>query len=111
MSRPADLSDGRAGSCRPGRESATSAPHTEQIPVNPKHYHMPLSPRLRCPVCHEAVYSRAGIHPQCAVRQFDPPKSKSQPQVAAAAVEPAADNPAAKAAIAETSPVSDRLSG
>jgi hypothetical protein len=44
--------------------------------MNPKHFHTPVSTRLRCPVCHEAVYSRAGIHPQCAVRQSDPPKPK-----------------------------------
>ena len=36
----------------------------------------PVSTRVRCPVCKEAVYSRAGIHPQCAVRQSDPPTSK-----------------------------------
>ena len=46
--------------------------------MNPKHFHTPLSTRARCPVCHEAVYSRAGIHPQCAVRQSDPPKSKAK---------------------------------
>ena len=27
--------------------------------------------RQRCPVCGEASYSRAGIHPQCAQRQAD----------------------------------------
>ena len=50
--------------------------------MNPKSYqpqNNPASTRARCPVCHEAVYSRAGIHPQCAVRQSDPPKSKSKP--------------------------------
>jgi len=44
--------------------------------MNPKHFHTPVSTRVRCPVCHEAVYSRAGIHPQCAVRQADPPRAK-----------------------------------
>ena len=47
----------------------------------PKYYHTPLKPvstRVRCPVCHEDVYSRAGIHPQCAVRQADPPKPKGK---------------------------------
>jgi hypothetical protein len=34
----------------------------------------PVSTRARCPVCHEPVYSRAGIHPQCAVRRSEPPK-------------------------------------
>jgi hypothetical protein len=43
------------------------------------YYHSPPKPvstRVRCPVCHEEVYSRAGIHPQCAVRQSEPPKPK-----------------------------------
>ncbi|MGO9923454.1 MAG: hypothetical protein ACLQIB_53230, partial [Isosphaeraceae bacterium] len=34
--------------------------------------------RKRCPVCNESVYSLAGIHPQCAVRQADPPKPKGK---------------------------------
>ena len=36
---------------------------------------LPLNPteqRKLCPVCGEASYSAAGIHPQCAVRQADP---------------------------------------
>ena len=58
--------------------------------MNPKSYqpqNNPPSTRARCPVCHEAVYSRAGIHPQCAVRQSDPPKSKAKPP---AAIDPVA---------------------
>ena len=50
--------------------------------MNPKHFHTPITPastRLRCPVCQEVVYSPAGIHPQCAVRQSDPPKPKNKP--------------------------------
>jgi hypothetical protein len=47
--------------------------------MNPKHVHTPVSSRARCPVCHQAVYSRAGIHPQCAVRQSEPPKPKAKP--------------------------------
>ncbi len=50
--------------------------------MNPKSYQPPndpLSTRVRCPVCHEVVYSRAGIHPQCAVRRADPPKPKAKP--------------------------------
>jgi hypothetical protein len=46
---------------------------------NYHHYHtppQPVSTRLRCPVCHQEVYSRGGIHPQCAVRRNDPPKAK-----------------------------------
>lgn len=49
--------------------------------MNPKSYHtppQPVSARVRCPVCHQEVYSRAGIHPQCAVRQSDPPKPKNR---------------------------------
>jgi hypothetical protein len=45
------------------------------------YYHTPPKPvstRVRCPVCQQEVYSRAGIHPQCAVRQSDPPKPKKQ---------------------------------
>jgi hypothetical protein len=44
--------------------------------MNPKHIHTPLSTRARCPVCREPVYSLAGVHPQCAVHQSDPPKGK-----------------------------------
>jgi hypothetical protein len=58
--------------------------------MNPKHFHTPVSSRVRCPVCHEAVYSRAGIHPQCAVRQSEPPKPKSKPPVALGAGDHAA---------------------
>jgi hypothetical protein len=50
--------------------------------MNPKSYQPQnnLNPtRVRCPVCHEAVYSRAGIHPQCAVRQSEPPRAKVKP--------------------------------
>jgi len=56
--------------------------------MNPKHIHTPLSTRARCPVCHQAVYSRSGIHPQCAVRQAEPHKSKSKMQVAPSLAEP-----------------------
>jgi hypothetical protein len=51
--------------------------------MNPRSYRIlikPISTRVRCPVCHEEVYSRAGIHPQCAVRQSDPPRMKSKGQ-------------------------------
>jgi hypothetical protein len=41
--------------------------------MNPKHFHTPVSTRMRCPVCHQPVYSRGGIHPQCAMRQSEPP--------------------------------------
>jgi hypothetical protein len=56
--------------------------------MNPKfYYHTPTKPvstRANCPVCHQTVYSRAGIHPQCAVIQSDPPRLRSRkPQVGA----------------------------
>ncbi|GAC1447683.1 MAG: hypothetical protein NVSMB9_30120 [Isosphaeraceae bacterium] len=44
-----------------------------------RYYHTPpkqISTRVHCPVCHQDVYSNAGIHPQCAVRQADPPRMK-----------------------------------
>jgi len=53
--------------------------------MNPKSYRIltkPVSNRVRCPVCHEEVYSRAGIHPQCAVRQSEPPRMKTKEPVA-----------------------------
>jgi hypothetical protein len=37
-----------------------------------KHYHAPLPSRPLCPVCKKPVYSRGGIHPQCAMIQSDP---------------------------------------
>jgi len=54
--------------------------------MNPKSYRIlnnPASTRLRCPVCHEEVYGRGGIHPQCAVRQSDPPRPKSKAKLPA----------------------------
>jgi hypothetical protein len=59
--------------------------------MNPKHVHTPVSTRARCPVCHQSVYSRAGIHPQCAMRQSEPPRPKPKrdtPVPAATATEP-----------------------
>jgi hypothetical protein len=38
----------------------------------PRYYHNPAKPvstRVRCPVCQKEVYSRAAIHPQCAVKR------------------------------------------
>jgi hypothetical protein len=61
--------------------------------MNPKSYRILTdtgSGRVRCPVCHEAVYSRAGIHPQCAVRQSEPPKPKNKPQMPPSLAEPEA---------------------
>lgn len=55
-----------------------------------RYYHTPSSPnttRVRCPVCHEAVYSKAGIHPQCAVRQSEKPEPKGESKAVPAEVE------------------------
>jgi len=62
--------------------------------MNPKHYHTPaasLPQKRRCPVCHQAVYSPAGIHPQCAMKQSEPyqPSSKKQPAAPPAVLDPA----------------------
>jgi hypothetical protein len=37
----------------------------------PKYRHTPIfdPDRKRCEVCHRAVYSLAGIHPQCAIKR------------------------------------------
>lgn len=42
--------------------------------INPRNSHSPLPDdrRRRCPVCRQSVYSKAGIHPQCAIKQADP---------------------------------------
>ena len=36
-----------------------------------KYWHVPISTRPICPVCKKAVYSRSGIHPQCAMREAE----------------------------------------
>jgi hypothetical protein len=43
----------------------------------PSYRHAPIVDplRKRCPVCNHAVYSLAGIHPQCAVKLTDLPRS------------------------------------
>jgi hypothetical protein len=86
--------------------------------MNTRYYHTPLkviSSRPSCPVCHESVYSRAGIHPQCAVFQSDPPKLRGKKKAASADVDQAtkpADQVAAsvvsKPPTAERTPASDR---
>jgi hypothetical protein len=48
--------------------------------MNPKPSSTPAAPRVLCPVCKKAVYSPAGIHPQCALAQADPPKLKRKKQ-------------------------------
>jgi hypothetical protein len=62
------------------RQSARP-PNYQAALMDPKHYHTPRKPvstRVSCPVCHEDVYSRAGIHPQCVASQADPPKPKNK---------------------------------
>jgi len=56
--------------------------------MNPKHFHTPISTRLRCPVCHQPVYSRGGIHPQCAMRQSEPPILKPEVPIVPIPAEP-----------------------
>ena len=56
-----------------------------------RYYHTPpppVSTRVRCPVCHEAVYSRANIHPQCAVHQSERPEPKGKAKGVAGALVP-----------------------
>jgi len=47
-----------------------------------KHRHNPnfASGLKRCPVCHHAVYSLGGIHPQCAIEQAESMESASEQQ-------------------------------
>ncbi len=56
--------------------------------MNSTHYYhtqpKPVSTRAVCPVCNQAAYSLAGIHPQCAERQADPPRPKGKSKEAAA---------------------------
>lgn len=70
--------------------------HPQAVIMTPRYYHTPLkqvSTRPLCPVCNESVYSRAGIHPQCAVIQADPPKLRGKQKGAAAHVEQAMKTP------------------
>ena len=52
------------------------APSSTDARMNDRYYHTPASTRIRCPVCHEPVYSQAGIHPQCAARRAERPGPK-----------------------------------
>ena len=46
----------------------------------PSHRHTPPPDpeRKRCPVCNQAVYSLAGIHPQCAIKRAVALESRSK---------------------------------
>ncbi len=50
--------------------------------INPRNSHSPLPDdrRRRCPVCRQSVYSKAGIHPQCAIKQADPWQPEEDPE-------------------------------
>ena len=91
----------------PDRKQTTEGAHPgslhligRAILMNPKHVPTPITggaQRRRCPVCQQAVYSRAGIHPQCAMKQAEPPRPSgkgragSPRDVAIAVVTPEAD--------------------
>jgi hypothetical protein len=53
----------------------------------PKYRHTPISDpeRKRCPICHQAVYSLAGVHPQCAIKRAVALESKSKRDAALSA--------------------------
>ncbi|WP_337174038.1 hypothetical protein [Paludisphaera sp.] len=60
--------------------------------INPRNSHSPLPDdrRRRCPVCRQSVYSKSGIHPQCAIKQADPLHTEDEiDAMAAEAVEQA----------------------
>jgi len=80
--------------------------------MNTRYYHTPLkitSSRPSCPVCHESVYSRAGIHPQCAVFQSDPPRLRGKKKSASDDIQPATRvGEHVAATVVPVSPVSDR---
>ena len=70
--------------------------------MDSKHRSVPVGPqRKRCPVCHETVYSRAGIHPQCAVKQAEPPHARPKEK------EEVAPPPLAEAAVATVDAAED----
>lgn len=60
--------------------------------INPRNSHAPLPDdrRRRCPVCRQSVYSKAGIHPQCAIKQADPLQPADDPEATVDGVESAA---------------------
>jgi hypothetical protein len=84
--------------------------------MNPASYYhsppKPVSTRARCPVCQQSVYSLAGIHPQCAERQADPPRPKSKAKGDLAPVDLGAEvisDAVVKPAVVAVSPVSARV--
>ena len=53
----------------------------------PKYRHTPIfdPERKRCSACRQAVYSMAGIHPQCAIKRAVALESKSKGEAASQA--------------------------
>ena len=53
----------------------------------PKYRHTPIfdAERKRCPVCRRAVYSLAGVHPQCAIKRAIALESRSKREAASKA--------------------------
>ena len=65
----------------PGPLGEPRPPNGVNVVADNKHWHTPISTRPVCPVCKKAVYSRGGIHPQCAVIQAEAPRAdKKTPQ-------------------------------
>ena len=58
----------------------------------PRYRHTPIfdTGRKRCPVCNQAVYSLAGIHPQCAIKLAEGPPVRGKKQTAAKSDSPVA---------------------
>ena len=50
----------------------------------PTYRHTPIfdPKRKRCPVCKQAVYSLAGVHPQCAIKRAIALQSRSKREAA-----------------------------
>jgi hypothetical protein len=77
--------------------------------MNPtyRHHHNPpprVSTRVRCPVCHNEVYSRAGIHPQCAARESEPHKVMSRKRKSGSGAKPVTGPIAAVAVVLPLEP-------
>jgi hypothetical protein len=64
-----------------GRVTTTDELTRKATMMSRAFYHTPPKPvttRVHCPVCHETVYSRADIHPQCAVQELESQMPKGQ---------------------------------
>jgi hypothetical protein len=80
--------------------------------MNARYYHtppQPVSTRVRCPVCHKEVYSRAGIHPQCAFSQSDPARPKAKKGVPVSPELPDRAGDQAGAVVAVADPAAERV--